>query len=116
MSAFVLNRNYELQLPNSYADVDSDEMEYIDGGSAREWAIGIACSLIANAIWAIGEKAVSTGMVRTALTACAGAAGSVWAGIGSATAFMWNPPVAAAIIGGTVAVGVGVVLAYYHLR
>jgi hypothetical protein len=31
MSAFVLNRNYELQLPNSYVDVDREEMEYIDG-------------------------------------------------------------------------------------
>ncbi|MBL4930972.1 hypothetical protein [Clostridium paridis] len=33
MSAFVLNRNYELQLPNSYEDIDCDEMEYVDGGS-----------------------------------------------------------------------------------
>ncbi|GAA0760978.1 hypothetical protein SDC9_58690 [bioreactor metagenome] len=32
MSAFVLNRKYELQLPNSYVDVDRDEMEYVDGG------------------------------------------------------------------------------------
>mgnify|MGYP000934548229 CR=1 FL=1 len=33
MSAFVLNRGYELQLPNSYVDIDNDEMEYVDGGS-----------------------------------------------------------------------------------
>ena len=32
MSAFVLNRNYQLQLPNSYVDVDREEMEYVDGG------------------------------------------------------------------------------------
>ncbi|KLE16278.1 hypothetical protein [Clostridium sp. C8] len=32
MSAFVLNRKYELQLPNSYVDVDREEMEYVDGG------------------------------------------------------------------------------------
>ncbi|SHI22326.1 hypothetical protein [Clostridium intestinale] len=32
MSAFVLNRNYELQLPSSFVDVDREEMEYVDGG------------------------------------------------------------------------------------
>jgi hypothetical protein len=32
MSAFVLNRNYELQLPSSFVDVDCEEMEYVDGG------------------------------------------------------------------------------------
>ena len=31
MSAFVLKREYALQLPNSYVDIDSDEMEYVDG-------------------------------------------------------------------------------------
>ena len=34
MSAFVLNRKYELALPTSYVDVDNEEMEYVDGG---EW-------------------------------------------------------------------------------
>ncbi|MGL5087628.1 MAG: hypothetical protein ACRC68_18255 [Clostridium sp.] len=32
MSIFVLNRNYELQLPTSFVDVDREEMEYVDGG------------------------------------------------------------------------------------
>lgn len=32
MSAFVLRREYALQLPNSYVDIDRDEMEYVDGG------------------------------------------------------------------------------------
>ena len=32
MSAFVLSREYELQLPTSYVDIDRDEMEYVDGG------------------------------------------------------------------------------------
>jgi len=32
MSTFVLNRNYKLQLPNSFVDVDCEEMEYVDGG------------------------------------------------------------------------------------
>ncbi|MEG1256061.1 hypothetical protein [Clostridium sp.] len=33
MSAFALKREYALQLPNSYVDIDRDEMEYVDGGS-----------------------------------------------------------------------------------
>jgi hypothetical protein len=32
MSTFVLKREYALQLPNSYVEVDKDEMEYVDGG------------------------------------------------------------------------------------
>ncbi len=32
MSAFVLGREYSLQLPNSYVEIDRDEMEYVDGG------------------------------------------------------------------------------------
>ena len=116
MSTFVLRREYALQLPNSFIEIDKEEMEYVEGGSAREWAIGIACSLIANAIWALGKKAISTGMVRTALTVSAGAAKAVWAGISSAAVWVWNTPVALAIVSGTVGLGVGVVLAYYGLR
>ncbi|WP_238903272.1 hypothetical protein [Clostridium sp. YIM B02506] len=33
MNAFVLRREYELQLPNNFVDVDIEEMEYVDGGS-----------------------------------------------------------------------------------
>lgn len=33
MSTFVLKREYALQLPNSYVEIDRDEMEYVDGGS-----------------------------------------------------------------------------------
>ncbi|MGL5087179.1 MAG: glycine zipper domain-containing protein [Clostridium sp.] len=32
MSTFVLKRNYGLQLPMSFVDVDREEMEYVDGG------------------------------------------------------------------------------------
>ncbi len=32
MSGFALNRNMELQLPVSYVEIESSEMEYIDGG------------------------------------------------------------------------------------
>ncbi|VYU29763.1 Uncharacterised protein [Clostridium tertium] len=32
MSIFVLKRGYALQLPNSYVEIDCDEMEYVDDG------------------------------------------------------------------------------------
>lgn len=32
MSTFVLKKEYELQLPSSYVDIDRKEIEYIDGG------------------------------------------------------------------------------------
>ena len=32
MSTFVLKREYNLQLPNNYVEIDRDEMEYVDGG------------------------------------------------------------------------------------
>ena len=32
MSTFVLKKEYELQLPSSYVDIDRDEIGYIDGG------------------------------------------------------------------------------------
>lgn len=32
MNAIALSRNYELQLPNNFVEVDKEEMEYVDGG------------------------------------------------------------------------------------
>lgn len=39
MSAFALNRNYELQLPERFVGVNREEMEYVDGGidSSTSW-------------------------------------------------------------------------------
>ncbi|MCU9813112.1 hypothetical protein [Paraclostridium sp. AKS81] len=37
MSGFVLNRNMELQLPASYVEIESSEMEYIDGGKKTKF-------------------------------------------------------------------------------
>ena len=105
-----------LVMPSSYAVMSDDEMMYVEGGSAKDWAVSIACGLIANAICAVAKKAVTSGMVKVALTACAGAAKAVWAGITSAASFIWNTPVALAIVAGTVGIGVGVVISYYHLK
>jgi hypothetical protein len=32
MNTFALKREYELQMPTNFFDVDMDEMEYVDGG------------------------------------------------------------------------------------
>ncbi|MCX7951454.1 MAG: hypothetical protein N2594_05820 [Clostridiales bacterium] len=44
MNALALKRNYQLQLPNSFVDVDSEEMEYVDGGgigiNIPNWVVG----------------------------------------------------------------------------
>lgn len=37
MSIFVLKREYALQLPNSYVEIDRDEMEYVDGGGKSSY-------------------------------------------------------------------------------
>jgi len=54
MSAFVLNRKYELQLPDSFVDIDREEMEYVDGGSVYLSNAGLRSVLIACALNPIG--------------------------------------------------------------
>ena len=66
MSAFVLNRNYQLQLPNSYVDVDREEMEYVDGGGSLTLTISIARAL-----------AMGAGVIAGAVVAKLG--GAFWA-------------------------------------
>lgn len=55
MSAFVLNRNYELQLPNNFTVVECCEMEYVDGGGTITFEIG-ANSFIIGALAAVGTS------------------------------------------------------------
>lgn len=61
MSAFVLNRNYELQLPNSYVDVDREEMEYIDGGYTWWQKTLVATAIVAAGVGLI--TALSYGQI-----------------------------------------------------
>jgi len=65
MSAFVLNRKYELQLPSSYVDVDRDEMEYVDGGGTITFKIG-SNSFIIGALATVGT-ALTAAKVTTVL-------------------------------------------------
>lgn len=58
MSALVLQREYSLQLPHNYVEIDREEMEYVDGGSGfTDWAlsvkiVGYAINLIAAGLQA----------------------------------------------------------------
>ena len=54
MSAFVLKKEYSLQLPSSYVDIEREEMEYIDGGlKVSSWVVSAALDvgLSALGIW-----------------------------------------------------------------
>lgn len=61
MSAFVLNRKYELALPTSYVDVDNEEMEYVDGG----WSGYVAAR---NAWGYISKKGFSKALAWSGIT------------------------------------------------
>lgn len=61
MSTFVLKKEYALQLPSSYVDIDREEMEYIDGGAWNSVSnIGFAIDAI---IWAGGIVTGTIGIV-----------------------------------------------------
>ena len=51
MSTFVLKREYALQLPNNYVEIDRDEMEYVDGGlSIPNWLVAGAVNWTIDAV------------------------------------------------------------------
>jgi outer membrane lipoprotein SlyB len=59
MSTFVLKREYALQMPTNYVDVDRDEMEYVDGGGIVKLTISketlsrlarVACIIVGTVI------------------------------------------------------------------
>lgn len=59
MSTIALKRNYQLEMPNNFVDVDRDEMEYVDGGyevAVSKLMISSAyCTGVATAAWNRGE-------------------------------------------------------------
>ena len=51
MSTVVFEKKYALQLPNSFVDIDSDEMEYVEGGlGAPNWLVGGAINTAITAL------------------------------------------------------------------
>jgi len=75
MSTFVLQRKYALQLPNSFVDVDSEEMEYVDGGwnlsiSGTKTALGVPVGIyltlsgtVADMAWITAAGAAFVGVI-----------------------------------------------------
>jgi hypothetical protein len=110
MSAFVLSRGYELQLPNNYVDIDADEMEYIDGGISYSSAKSILYGAIGAAITRIVGRAIT----QSAIGAVINSIGSWFAGtIDTAILTVWYNPVAAAVAAAGV---VGTIYSVGHWR
>ena len=74
MSAFVLSREYELQLPNNYVDVDRDEMEYVDGGGYSAETVRGTSNCLRKMSNLLGKSVTHLGMIRTGILT-AGVAG-----------------------------------------
>lgn len=53
MSTFVLKKEYKLQLPNNFVEIDREEMEYFDGGGTVTFKIS-SNSFIIGALSAVG--------------------------------------------------------------
>lgn len=88
MSAFVLSRSYELQLPNNYVDVDMEEMEYTDGGGlfVPNWVVGGAVDVAVFAIPQIKAlKGAAIGVAMLSTTARTAVARAICKAITKAT-------------------------------
>jgi hypothetical protein len=100
MSTFVLRREYALQLPNSFVDVECEEMEYIQGGliglpdAVESWIWGVIGGVVGNIIYA-GK--LPGWMVKAAVTAVAWIKYTL---IGVKAAIKANPFAAGVIAGG----------------
>lgn len=110
MSAFVLNRNYELQLPNSFVDVDCGEMEYVDGGFyiSNSTLVSVTRAVFLSVgINPIGATLVGLGIWKVYTILVAGAA-SISARLGALSGPLG---VALGIMGVGAVVGIGYTLA-----
>ncbi|GAA0086067.1 hypothetical protein UT300007_25060 [Clostridium sp. CTA-7] len=75
MSTFVLKREYALQMPKNYVEIDREEMEYVDGGAEKinywwGYAINLSakeCSATADLLEANIVGAAGTGALATAI-------------------------------------------------
>lgn len=72
MSTFVLKKEYALQLPTSYVDIDTDEMEYIDGGISWSGAKNVLYGALGYFIGKIVGHAISKSLVGAAIKAAGG--------------------------------------------
>lgn len=94
MSAFVLNKKYELALPTSYVDVDNEEMEYVDGGYEikvnpamvkRDYCVGVATGLCQKGIISFWNIYIIAKEIRGHAVAFYGLSGLASLGISNST-------------------------------
>jgi hypothetical protein len=73
MNTFVLRKEYALQLPNSYVEIDRDEMEYVDGGyrSSRSVWIPGGSQRMKTSTYIDTSNAIS-GLTATIITSVTG--------------------------------------------
>lgn len=67
MSAFVLRREYALQLPNSYVEIDRDEMEYVDGGYGIDFSTNWISYTVDISLLFFGGAKLAEGLAKAAL-------------------------------------------------
>lgn len=95
MSGFALRRNLELQLPTNFVEVESEEMEYIDGGYYLSYhkivgivqAVGLSGATVTAGVLA-AQLGGATGLVASLIPGIGWAAAGVIAA--NATAFAWS--------------------------
>lgn len=101
MSAFVLGKKYLLQLPNNFVDIDSEEMEYVEGGliglpeGVENWIWGVLGGVVGNIICA-GK--LPGWMIKAAVSAISWIK---WAFYAARVAIKANPFAAGVIVGGS---------------
>ena len=95
MSTFVLKKEYALQLPNNFVEIDRDEMEYVDGGFyymdyyavvGLVQAVGLSGATVTVAALA-AQLGGMTGLVASLIPGIGWAAAGLIAA--NATAFAW---------------------------
>lgn len=93
MSGFALRKNLELKLPTNFVEVESNEMEYIDGGYYLSYhdvvgivqAVGLSGATVT--VGALAGELGATGAVAAMIPGVGWAAAGVIAA--NATAFAW---------------------------
>jgi hypothetical protein len=94
-------------MPNSYVEIERDEMEYVDGGSG----VSVLVNIVATAVTGITGVYTSSSMVYAALGYLGGAVETTFYSIATWAAF--NPALAGAVAATIVAAIAGVIVAKY---
>ena len=64
-----MSYNGTLVMPNSFALIQEDEMEYIEGGITRSQALAFVTGALVTIVGGIAKKAVSKSLIGAAMSA-----------------------------------------------